>query len=288
MYPELVHIGPVTVHSFGVMIALAFVSAGIVTWWQLGRKGLSQDPVYSMLIGAIIGGIVGAKVHYLVIHPDQFRLATFSGRGLVWYGGLFGGALGVYLVVRFARLNTALVADAIAPALAVAYAVGRLGCLLNGDDYGQPTSLPWGMSFPQGDPPTLQAVHPTQLYEVLGSLAIFALLIWVLAPRFRRAGSLFWAYVLLAGGERLLVEFVRTNPPGLWGLTQQQWISLAMLAAGALGIWWAETRGRTRLGADGRPLPAVVPSGAGSAKTRPAGRSGGAKVTRKTRGGRAR
>src|SRR5680860_607973 len=243
MYPELVDIGPVTIHSFGLMMALAFITAGLVTGRQLRRRGVDPDITYSLLIAAIVGGVVGAKLHYLAIHPDQFEAAAFSGTGLVWYGGLFGGALAVSLVALWSKPPIALIADAIAPALAAAYAVGRIGCSLNGDDYGVPTSLPWGMAFPEGSPPTTQVVHPTQLYETFGSLAILALLLWVLAPRLHRLGSLFWSYVFLAGVERFLVEFVRTNDPVLAGLTQQQWISIALIVIGGAVVWWNESRG---------------------------------------------
>lgn len=242
MYPKLFSIGPVTIHSFGVMMALAFVTAGVVARWRLARKGLDPDITYSLLIAAIVGGVLGAKIHYLLVHPDQFRVAVFSGAGLIWYGGLFGGALAAWMVAHFSKPPTAVIADAVAPALAAAYAVGRVGCLLNGDDYGLPTKLPWALSFPQGSPPTTELVHPTQIYESLASLAIFALLLWVVGPRVRRDGSLFWAYVALAGGERFLVEFIRTNDPVALGLTQAQWTSVLLFVAGAFGLWWLERR----------------------------------------------
>ncbi|GAB4251675.1 MAG: prolipoprotein diacylglyceryl transferase [Thermoleophilia bacterium] len=243
MYPELFDIGPVTVHSFGVMMALAFITAGLVTGWQLSKRGISTDLTYTLLIAAIVGGVVGAKIHYLIIHPDRFEVAAFSGTGLVWYGGLFGGIAAVALVAYLSAHPTALIADAVAPGLAVGYAVGRIGCFLNGDDYGVPTDLPWGMAFPDGSPPTTETVHPTQLYETFGSLFILALLLWVLAPRLARTGSLFWSYLGLAGVERFLVEFVRTNPEAALGLTQQQWISALLIVAGLVAVWWNEGRG---------------------------------------------
>ena len=243
MRPELFTIGPVTLHSFGLMMALAFVTAGVVAAWRFKRAGIDPDMAYGLLIAAIVGGIVGAKVHYLLVHPDEWRTAAFSGSGLIWYGGMLGGGLAVWLVAHFSLVRTALLADAIAPGLAAAYAVGRVGCLLNGDDYGVPSGLPWAMSFPKGSPPTTQLVHPTQIYEILGSLVILALLLWVLEPRLRNAGSLFWSYLGLAGIERFLVEFVRTNTPVALGLTQAQWMSVGLMVAGALGVWWVESRG---------------------------------------------
>jgi phosphatidylglycerol:prolipoprotein diacylglycerol transferase len=239
------------------MMALAFVTAGIVLWWQLKKRGIEPQFAYSMVIAAIIGGIVGAKVHFLILHPDQFHL-WYSGSGLVWYGGLLGGFVGVYLVAHFMHAPKAVLADAIAPGLALAYSVGRVGCFLNGDDYGHPTSLPWGIAFPKGSPPTTVRVHPTQLYEVLASAAIFVLLVWVISPRMRRVGGLMFAYMILAGIERFLVEFVRTNKPVLLGLTQQQWISIGLVIVGILGVWWTQYRQRGVEAARG--VGAAVPS----------------------------
>ena len=268
MYPELFDIGPVHVRSFGVMMALAFVAAGVVAWWQLRRRGENPELVYNLLIGAIIGGIVGSKLHYLIIHPDQFEVAAFSGSGLVWYGGLFGGTVGVVIAALLSRMRIGLVADVVAPALAMGYAVGRLGCFLNGDDYGRPTTLPWGMSFPKGEPPTTAIVHPTQLYEVALSLVIFGLLVWVFAPRLRGSGSLFGVYLILAGIERFVVEFVRTNTPALLGLTQQQWISIGLVVVGAIVVWRVE-------------------GGAVASKSRPAGAAPAAAAGRSEAGGSA-
>jgi phosphatidylglycerol---prolipoprotein diacylglyceryl transferase len=271
------------------MMALAFVTAGIVLWWQLKKRGIEPQFAYSMVIAAIIGGIVGAKVHFLILHPDQLHV-WYSGRGLVWYGGLFGGALAVWLVALRSRHRTAEVADAVAPALALAYAVGRMGCFLNGDDYGKPTNLPWAMSFPKGDPPTTQLVHPTQLYEILASLAIFAILVWVLAPRLKRAGALFWSYCILAGVERFLVEFVRTNKPALLGLTQQQWISILLILAGAVGLAWLYSRPEVEVrpnvpankrGKGGKATAQAAGKTQAAGKGQAAGKTQGAKKTRR-------
>lgn len=242
LYPDLFSIGPVTIHSFGTMLSLAFLVSGAVAAWQLKRRGIDPELAYSLLIAAIVGGVVGAKAHYLIVHPDQFSEAALSGSGLIWYGGLFGGAAACVLVAVLSKARTALVADAVAPALAAGYVVGRIGCLLNGDDYGVPTSLPWAMSFPKGSPPTDLLVHPTQIYESLMSLIIVGLLLWVLAPRLKRAGALFWSYVGLAGVERFIVEFVRTNDDVLLGLTQAQLISVVLVIAGVAGMWWLESR----------------------------------------------
>ncbi|MBC7293544.1 MAG: prolipoprotein diacylglyceryl transferase, partial [Thermoleophilia bacterium] len=221
-------------------------------------------------IAAIIGGLLGAKIHYVIIHPDEFPGNLLSGSGLVWFGGLFGAIVAVVIVTLLSKERLAAVMDAGAPAVAIGYTVGRIGCFLRGDDYGVPTDLPWGMSFPQGVPPTTVKVHPTQLYESFASLVIFALLIWVISPRLKREGSLMFAYLILAGVERFLVEFIRTNKPVALGLTQQQWISIALFVVGVFGVWWFETRGRLR------PVAASSTSG-GSHDSVPAARAGKAK-----------
>lgn len=246
MYPELFSIGGFTVHSFGVMMALAFIVAGFVAHWQFKQRGVQPDFIYGLLIAAVIGGLLGAKIHYLIMHPQEWPGNLLSGGGLVWFGGLFGAIVAVVIVTMLSKQRLAAVMDAGAPAVAAGYAVGRVGCFLRGDDYGIPTELPWGMTFPQGLPPTTVPVHPTQLYEIAGSLIIFALLLWVVGPRFKREGGLIFAYLLLAGIARFLVEFVRTNDAVALGLTQQQFISTALFFIGIAGMWWFETHGRPR------------------------------------------
>ncbi len=246
MYPELVRIGGFTLNSFGVMMALAFISAGFVAHWQFKKRGVNPDFIYGLLIACIIGGLLGAKVHYLILHPEQWPGNLLSGSGLVWFGGLFGAIAAVVIVTLLYKQRLAAVMDSGAIAVSIGYAVGRLGCFLRGDDYGTPTDLPWGMPFPEGLPPTTVNVHPTQLYESAASLVIFALLVWVIGPRFKREGPLMFAYAILAGIERFLVEFIRTNEPVAWGLTSQQWISVAMFFVGIAGVWWFETHGNLR------------------------------------------
>ncbi|HEY5528734.1 MAG TPA: prolipoprotein diacylglyceryl transferase [Thermoleophilia bacterium] len=246
MYPILFHAGPLTIHSFGVMMAVAFVAAGIVGRWQFKKRGVTPDFIYPIVVAAVIGGLLGAKIHYLILHPSEFPGNILSGSGLVWFGGLFGAILAVVIVTLVRKQSLAGVMDTGALAIAVGYVFGRLGCFLNGDDYGIPTKLPWGMSFPNGSPPTTVRVHPTQLYEALASLVIFALLFWVISPRFKREGPLMFAYLILAGIERFLVEFVRTNPPVALGLTQQQWISIGLFVIGVVGVWWFARHGRLR------------------------------------------
>lgn len=263
MYPELFSIGRFTMNSFGLMMALAFISAGFIARWQFKKRGVRPDFVYGLLIAAVIGGLLGAKVHYLILHPDQWPRNLLSGGGLVWFGGLFGAIIAVVIVTLISRQRLAVVMDAGAVAVSVGYAVGRMGCFLNGDDYGVPTDLPWGLAFPNGSPPTTVKVHPTQLYEIVASLVIFALLVWVISPRFKREGPLIFVYAILAGIERFLVEFIRANDGVLLGLTQQQWISIGMVIVGIVFTWYFATRGRLRPAVDPATGTAVVAAAAG-------------------------
>lgn len=268
MYPELFHIGGFTMNSFGVMMALAFIASGFVAHWQFKKRGVKPDFIYGLLIATVVGGLVGAKIHYLILHPDEWPGNLLSGGGLVWFGGLFGAILGVVIVTLLSKQRLAAIMDSGAIAVSVGYAFGRMGCFLRGDDYGTPTDLPWGMAFPKGLPPTTVHVHPTQLYEIAGTLVIFALLTWAIGPRFKREGPLMFAYALLAGLARFLVEFIRTNEPVALGLTQQQWISVAMIVVGIAGMLWFGTRGRLRPAEPGkkRARAAVASSGAGKNK----------------------
>jgi phosphatidylglycerol---prolipoprotein diacylglyceryl transferase len=248
MYPVLIDVGSFTVHSYGVMLALAFIVAGLVARWQFKKRGVKPDFVYGLVIAAVIGGLLGAKIHFLILHPELWPRNMLSGSGLVWFGGMFGAIVAVILVTLVSSQKLGAVMDGGAVAVAIGYAVGRIGCFLNGCCHGEPTELPWGVAFPEGSPSTTAPVHPTQLYESLAALVIFALLAWVIGPRFKREGPLMFIFALLIGIERFLVEFVRTNPPSALGLTQQQWISIALVVVGAAGSWWFGARGRLRPG----------------------------------------
>jgi phosphatidylglycerol:prolipoprotein diacylglycerol transferase len=237
MCPELLHIGPVTIHAYGLMMALGFLAAGALASWGFRRRGLPTDTVYMALIAAVVGGLVGAKLNYVIIEPQFWPESLLNGRGFVWYGGLIGGTLGVVGVLLATRTPLGPAVDAIAPGLAVGYGLGRIGCLLNGCCYGHESNLPWAMTFPVGSPPTDAFVQPTQLYESLASFAIAAVLVLVLQRRVQRGGALFAWYMVLAGMERFLVEFLRNNEPVWVGLTLQQLVSLVLTMGGVVLLW---------------------------------------------------
>ncbi len=235
MYPEL-DIGPITLQAFGVALALGFLAAGALAARRLEEIGKPVDWAYEMVFAALIGGLVGARLDYVIQNwdsvSDDLAGNLISGSGLVWFGGLLGGAIGVCLWARWRGFLEARLFDLAAPGLAVAYALGRVGCQLSGDgDYGEATGAPWGMAYPDGTEPTTDEVHPTPVFESV-AMGLVALVLWNLRDRFA-PGVLFGLYLVLAGTERLLIEFIRRNDTVVAGLTQPQLLSLVLIALGA-------------------------------------------------------
>lgn len=236
MLPEL-HLGPLTLQTFGICFALGFVASGALVARRLRELGKPADWAYEIVFASLIGGLVGSRIDYIVQNydsvSDDLVGALFSGSGLVWFGGVVGGAIGVLIWARWRGFLEPRMLDVNAPALALGYAIGRVGCQLSGDgDYGVPTDLPWGMAYPEGTVATTEEVHPTPVFETV-AMGLVALLLWQLRDRFR-PGALFGLYLVLAGVERLLIELIRRTDPVLAGLTPAQLFSLAMIAGGAL------------------------------------------------------
>jgi phosphatidylglycerol:prolipoprotein diacylglycerol transferase len=237
--PEI-DIGPLDLQTFGICFALGFLAAGAVAGRRLQELGKPPDWAYEMIFAALVGGLVGSRLDYLIQNRDQVSddlLGNlFSGSGLVWFGGAIGGTVAVVLWARWRGWLTWQMFDTASVPLALGYAIGRVGCQVSGDgDYGVASDLPWAMAYPEGTVPTTEEVHPTPIYETL-AMGLAALLLWRLRDRFA-PGVLFGMYLLLAGGERLLVEFIRRNDEVLAGLTLPQLVSLALLALGAAVIY---------------------------------------------------
>jgi phosphatidylglycerol---prolipoprotein diacylglyceryl transferase len=232
--PEI-SIGPLDLQTFGLCFALAFLASGLTIARRLRELGKPGDWAYEMIFAAFIGGLVGSRIDYVIQNwdkvSDDLLGNIFSGSGLIWFGGLVGGALGVILWARWRGWLGWQMFDASAVPLAIGYAVGRVGCQLSGDgDYGVSSDLPWAMAYPDGTVATTDEVHPTPIYETF-AMGIGALVLWHLRDRFP-SGVLFGLYLILAGGERLLVEIIRRNDSVVAGLTQPQLISLALIAIG--------------------------------------------------------
>ena len=258
VYPFVIHLGPLEITGYGLMLMVAFLMGGWLIARQLRENQLREDYAADIVAAAVIGGIIGAKLWYVALTGDPGAL--FSRGGLVWYGGFIGGAVAVILNGWRLKVPLRWSMQLTAPALAAAYALGRVGCFLVNDDYGRPTDLPWGMRFPEGlpastagnlqqlfgvaipagiDPSTVLAVHPTQLYEVAAMLVAFAVL-WSLRKRQYPVGWIFGLYLVFAGIERFLVEFVRAKDDRLLGaftLAQATSVAIVLVGIVLLVLW---------------------------------------------------
>jgi phosphatidylglycerol:prolipoprotein diacylglycerol transferase len=241
LLPVLFRIGSFDITSFGAMVALGALAGLWVFRRELARAGL-PDAALDAAVYGLVGGLIGAKLLYVFEHLSESTFwSLFLDRGgMSWFGGFVGGLAAGYATIRAKRWPVLAVLSAATPALAVGQMLGRVGCFLVGDDYGAPTTLPWGVAFPRGLPPTTERVHPTQIYEAifLGWLA------WLLV-RWRRRGTsdrvVLGRYFLIAGAFRFLLEFVRVNTRVAGPLTVAHFFALGVVLAGLAML----VRGRT-------------------------------------------
>ena len=236
MQPEI-HLGPLTIQTFGICFAVGFLVAAGIIGRRFRELELPAEWTWELTFSVMVGGLVGSRVDFMIENwsdvKNDFFGNLFSGSGLVWYGGVIGGALGAVLWARRRNWLHWGLADLACIPLALGYAIGRIGCQLSGDgDYGKATDLPWGMAYPKGTVPTDVKVHPTPVYETL-AMGIVALVLWHLRDRLG-GGRLFALYLVLAGVERLLVEFIRRNDHVALGLTLPQLLSIGMIIFGVV------------------------------------------------------
>jgi phosphatidylglycerol:prolipoprotein diacylglycerol transferase len=275
MIPFL-HFGPLTIPTFGLMVATGLLVAAYVLQADFNRRrgqleryrssvlardegllarliGHSHEDMGFVVIGmAGILGLIGARLYHVLESPAEFFAnpwpQLFSRFGFAWFGGFLGGVVALIYLARHFGIPLLEFLDICSPAAAVGYAIGRIGCLLSGDgDYGVPTTLPWGMSFPNGVVPTMERVHPTPLYEFFIWLAIAAFLWWMgkrALSGVRPSGEVFCGYLILTGAARFLIEFIRINPRSFFGLSNAQTASLVSVVIGLLLLWRVE-RGAT-------------------------------------------
>jgi prolipoprotein diacylglyceryl transferase len=254
MIPFL-HLGPLTIPTFGLMVAAALLVSAYVLQADFDRRRMQLEkiPRYQgqkdegfLIIGISgIAGLLGARLYHVLESPAEFFANPWpqllSRYGFAWFGGFLGGFVALLFLARWMKIPILEFLDIASPAACVGYAVGRIGCLLSGDgDYGMPTTLPWGMSFPNGVVPTDQRVHPTPLYEFFIWLAIAAFL-WHMGTKSLRGpkakGEIFVNYLILTGIARFLIEFIRINPRSFLGMSNAQAASLASIFAGAVLLW---------------------------------------------------
>ncbi|MCX7878358.1 MAG: prolipoprotein diacylglyceryl transferase [Ignavibacteria bacterium] len=269
MIPKLFDIGPIPVYSYGLMLGISFIVASWILSKEFKRKGLDENYAVNITFIALIGGIVGSKLLYVIEEWNSIMSkpvgkifstdGLFSPAGLTWYGGFILATVLIYLYTRSKKISFMKVADAASPSLAIGYGIARIGCHLSGDgDYGLPVSefmswVPWGTDYSKGTLPPSVAFrdteiaekfggvvpdntlcHPTPVYEFIMGIIILAIL-WKVRKKFSREGKLFGLYLILSGLARFLVEFIRLNPKIAIGLSEAQLISVVLII---LGIWF--------------------------------------------------
>jgi phosphatidylglycerol:prolipoprotein diacylglycerol transferase len=242
VYPTLFEIFGYPISTFGVMLAIAFLVGTWITQVRMREEGLNPELGATLLLYVMFGGILGSKLYFSI--DVSLRTGTdfwslfLSREGITWYGGLILATVVGAIGCRIHGLPIKTFADCTAVAGAVGQALGRVGCFLVGDDYGRASDAPWAVAFPQGAPPTLERVHPTQLYEVAWLLPVAGLL-W---SRRRKSPFLFGEYIALNGLGRIAIEHWRVNPEVALGLTEPQWIGLGLVVLGTGG--WIHFRSR--------------------------------------------
>lgn len=265
MYPEIVRLGPFVISSYGFMMVVAFFLVYRLLARDGKRLGWEPELAQDLVFWAAMGGVGGAKIYYLIenigrgaghnlaglaemlkglFSLDFQRMAAGIqnfGAGMVYLGGLMGALILITIGLRRRKEPWLPIADLVAPYIILGYAIGRIGCFMVGDDYGIPSSLPWAMAFPNGLPPTTVLVHPTQIYEVILGLSIAGFLYWM-RDKGRFTGQIFGLYLILAGLERFLIEFIRTNPAYMFGLSGAQLIAIVMMSLGGFMFYYLPSK----------------------------------------------
>ena len=267
MFPILFQYGPITIYSFGVLMALGFYFGSLVAVKEFERRGGNGEALWSLLVWVFLSGLAASRVLSIFNNPQAFMDAPITellaGSGFVWYGGFLGGALAAWLLGRQRGMDFLTLADCCAPGLAIGQALGRIGCHVSGDgDWGTPTTLPWGYAYTNGiapweHPPGVY-VHPTPIYEAAAYTAVF-LFLWSWRHRNPPLGAMFAAYLIGNGFFRFLVEFIRVEPALAFGLTQAQLIGFGMVVVGI--AWLVRLQGAAPApriaGKSAAPVPAA-------------------------------
>jgi phosphatidylglycerol---prolipoprotein diacylglyceryl transferase len=265
MIPIILRLGPITIYSYGLMMALGFIAGDLLLSHECRRRGYNSELGTAIVVWGAIGGLAGARIYDVFDHWSAYMnhpvSIVFSGAGFVWYGGLIGGIVSTWLVASYHRVSFLTVADMCGAPLVLGMAFGRMGCQLSGDgDWGLPSKLPWAMAYPRAivgwGPDTVLKldshgnlvsgffpgvrVHPTPLYEGVLYVAIFCFL-WSIRKKVTLEGELLYLYLILAGAARFMVEFVRINPRVVFGLSEAQIISLLMVVTGSVA-WYVSSR----------------------------------------------
>ena len=262
MHPVLFELGPLKIYSFGLMMGVSFIIANFLLTKEFKRKKINPELASNITLIALVAGVAGSKILYLLENFKEFLAdpihMAFSPGGLTFYGGFILATASIYFYAKKKGIKFIQIADAVAPALILAYGLARIGCHLAGDgDYGYPSTLPWATDYSNGTYPPSAAFrefpeivtkygvngvvpdntlcHPTPIYETI-ICAIFFFILWKNRERWKADGQIFYTYLILAGVERFSIEFLRLNPRLLFGLSEAQIIAMIIVLIGAIGI----------------------------------------------------
>lgn len=261
MKPIALNLGSFAVHWYGVLLALGFLAGLWTASRRAAKTGIAAEKVFDIGPWLIIGGIVGARILYVITYWDRLmrdplypqaawtEIFMVQRGGLVFYGGLIGATLAGIIFARLKKIPVWKLADILAPSLALGYAIGRIGCLMNGCCYGRECHLPWAITFPPAPDMPATPVHPTQIYESLLNLLLSFALAWLFKKR-RFDGQIFAIYLMCYAVARSFVELFRgdysaTHLHG--GLTPAHMVSIGIFAAGAI-LFWRLSRVDTKRG----------------------------------------
>jgi phosphatidylglycerol---prolipoprotein diacylglyceryl transferase len=237
MYPELFRIGSLTVHSYGLMMALAILVAALALYREAPREELNPDHILEAIIVAAFFGLIGSRILYIILHWSYYSTQPFlkiltEFEGLTFYGAMFGGVIAILVWSNRRKISFMKMADLLAPYLALGYAFGRIGCFLNGCCYGKEADVPWALPINMADS-VLR--HPVQLYAALGGLLIFIIL-KLLKPKRPFIGFILLSLFVLYGALRFTTEFFRHGYEAAVGLTSAQIFSLALFTLSLAAI----------------------------------------------------
>jgi phosphatidylglycerol:prolipoprotein diacylglycerol transferase len=240
MYPDLLKIGRITIHGYGLMIAIGILAAILTASYRGKKRGMNTDVLLDIAIYGIIGGIIGGKLLFIItelpyIIKNPAVLQDMISAGFVLYGAIIGGAVAAYIFLRKKKMRFIEYFDLVAPSIAIAQGFGRIGCFLAGCCYGKETTSPFGVVFRNSTyAPNNVHIHPTQIYSSLGDFAIAGILI-LFASKPRKDGQVGGLYMILYSIGRFFVEFLRDDPRGSVGIfSTSQFICIFILISGII------------------------------------------------------
>jgi phosphatidylglycerol:prolipoprotein diacylglycerol transferase len=249
MHPILFSLGPITIRSYGVLLTLAFILGTFIVWREGKRQGYNEEKILDLAVTVLVTGFIGARLYYVILNWSDFAsnllkvLMVWEG-GLAFHGALAGGIIGAWYFIKKAKWPFFQVADFAVLGLTFGQAVGRIGCLLNGDDYGVKTDLPWGVHFPG----LVGERHPTQAYEAIWLFLTFLILRKIykrktLLPKSGgRSGVVFFTYLIFSGLGRFLIEFYRADTTVIDGVKVAHLVSMGIMVVGLVGLYWLSNR----------------------------------------------